>query len=202
MSNYFVKSLGWSSKVTILTILLAAVFSTLSTIFLSKSNIIIGIIIVLFFISFGIISDTIGLSAAAAKEVPFHAMASKKIKGAREAIHICKNVEIFSSFFNDVVGDIAGIVSGTVTASVVLQLTLMAGQSDNSIYYSVTAVAFTSVVAGLTVGGKALCKTLAIRGSTKVIFTMGKMIYFMENRLGILVIARLKKSKAKSGQVI
>ncbi len=85
MSNYFVKSLGWSSKVTILTILLAAVFATFSTIFLSKSSIIIGIIIVLFFISFGIISDTIGLSAAAAKEAPFHAMASKKIKGAREA---------------------------------------------------------------------------------------------------------------------
>jgi hypothetical protein len=70
----------------------------------------------------------------------------------------------------------------------------MAGQSENSIYYSVTAVIFTSVVAGMTVGGKALCKSLAIRGATKIIFTMGKMIYFLENRLGIPVFARLKRS--------
>jgi CBS domain containing-hemolysin-like protein len=120
-------------------------------------------------------------------------MASKKIKGAREAVHICKNAEVFSSFFNDVVGDISGIVSGTASASVVLQLTLMAGKSDNSMFYSITAVAFTSVVAGMTVGGKALCKTLAIRGSTKIVLTMGKMIYFLENTLDIRVFARLKR---------
>jgi CBS domain containing-hemolysin-like protein len=195
MKKFFVKSLGWSTKITVLTIFLAGIFATLSTIFLSNSSIIFGMAIVLFFISLGIISDTVGLSAAAAKEIPFHAMASKKIKGAREAVHICKNAEVFSSFFNDVVGDISGIVSGTATASVVLQLSLMAGQSDNSNYYFVTAVIFTSVVAGLTVGGKALCKTLAIRGSTEIIFTMGKMIYFLENRLGIPVFARLQRSK-------
>jgi hypothetical protein len=194
LKDYFSESLGWSSRITILTVLLAGFFAMLSTFFLSNSSIAISIIVVFFFILLGITSDTIGLSAAAADEVPFHSMASKKVEGAREAVYICKNAEIFSSFFNDVVGDISGIVSGTASASVVLQLTLMAGKSDNSIFYSITAIVFTSVVAGMTVGGKALCKSLAIRGSTKIVFTLGKIIYILEKRLGIPIIARMKKS--------
>ncbi|MDQ0481121.1 hypothetical protein [Guptibacillus hwajinpoensis] len=194
MRNYFARSLGWSTKITLFTVLLAAIFSSISTFLLSNSSIFIGIIIVLSFISFGIISDTIGLSAAAAKETPFHAMASKRINGARESVQICKNAEIFSSFFNDVVGDICGIISGTASAAVVLQLSLMAGQSDDSLYYSVIAIIFTSIVAGLTVGGKALCKEIAIRGSTNIIFFMGKVIYLLETKLSIRIFGRMKNA--------
>ncbi|WP_394171720.1 hypothetical protein [Guptibacillus hwajinpoensis] len=194
MRNYFARSLGWSTKITLFTVLLAAIFSSISTFLLSNSSIFIGIIIVLSFISFGIISDTIGLSAAAAKETPFHAMASKRINGARESVQICKNAEIFSSFFNDVVGDICGIISGTASAAVVLQLSLMAGQSDDSLYYSVIAIIFTSIVAGLTVGGKALCKEIAIRGSTNIIFFMGKVIYLLETKLSIRIFDRMKNA--------
>ncbi|MDP4551092.1 hypothetical protein Q9251_09355 [Alkalihalobacillus macyae] len=194
MRNYFARSLGWSTKITLFTVLLAAIFSSISTFLLSNSSIFIGIIIVLSFISFGIISDTIGLSAAAAKETPFHAMASKRINGARESVQICKNAEIFSSFFNDVVGDICGIISGTASAAVVLQLSLMAGQSDDSLYYSIIAIIFTSLVAGLTVGGKALCKEIAIRGSTNIIFFMGKVIYLLETKLSIRIFDRMKNA--------
>jgi hypothetical protein len=69
----------------------------------------------------------------------------------------------------------------------------MAGKSDGSMFYSITAIIFTSIVAGMTVGGKALCKTLAIRGSSTIVLTMGKMIYFLQNTLGIKVFAHLKR---------
>ncbi|MBN9653411.1 hypothetical protein J0K78_03955 [Halobacillus sp. GSS1] len=173
--------------------LLASIFSSISTFVLSNASIVLGIITVFFFILIGVISDTIGLSAAAAKEYPFHAMASKRINGAKESVQICKNAEVFSSFFNDVVGDICGIVSGSASAAVVLQLSLMAGQNDDSIYYSITAIIFTSIVAGLTVGGKALCKEIAIRGSTKIIFMLGKIIYLLETKLSIRIFSREKK---------
>lgn len=178
MRNYFLNSIRWSFKITILTIFLAVVFSTLAALFLTDTSVFIGMFIVLFFVLLGIASDTVGLSAAAAQEPPFHAMASKKIKGAKEAVKICRNAEIFSSFFNDVIGDICGIVSGTATAAVVLQLSYLAGHDEDSMYYSVIAIAFTSIVAGLTVGGKAICKSLAIRGSTTIILFMGKLIYW------------------------
>ncbi|MFC0525894.1 hypothetical protein ACFFGV_20155 [Pontibacillus salicampi] len=193
MIGFLSRSLGWSTKVTVFTILLASIFSSISTFVLSNASIMLGIITVFFFISFGVISDTIGLSAAAAKEYPFHAMASKRIVGAKESVHICKNAEVFSSFFNDVVGDICGIVSGSASAAVVLQLSLMAGQNEDSIYHLIMAIIFTSIVAGLTVGGKALCKEIAIRGSTKIIFILGKTIYLLETKLSIQVFSSDKK---------
>ncbi|RDY66944.1 hypothetical protein DXT76_20005 [Halobacillus trueperi] len=193
MKSFLARSLGWSTKITVFTVLLASIFSSISTFVLANSSILLGITIVLFFITFGIVSDTIGLSAAAAKESPFHSMASKRINGAKESVQICKNAEVFSSFFNDVVGDICGIVSGSASAAVVLQISLMASQSEDSLYYSITAILFTSVVAGLTVGGKALCKEIAIRGSTKVIFFMGKTIYLLENKLSIHILSLVKK---------
>ncbi|WP_270182302.1 hypothetical protein [Alkalihalobacillus sp. CinArs1] len=193
MRDFFARSLGWSTKVTVFTIFLASIFSSISTFVLSNASIVLGIMTVFFFITIGVISDTIGLSAAAAKESPFHAMASKRINGAKESVQVCKNAEVFSSFFNDVVGDICGIVSGSASAAVVLQLSLMAGQTDDSFYYSITAIIFPSIVAGLTVGGKALCKEIAIRGSTKIIFMLGKIIYLLETRLSIRIFSRVKK---------
>lgn len=190
MKNYFTKSIGWTLKIMILTILLAALFSMISILLLSDASIYFGMFVVFGFVLLGITSDTIGLSAAAAKEIPFHAMASKKMAGAREAIQICRNAEMFSSFFNDVVGDICGIVSGTATAAVVIKLTFMANSSDDSMYYFILSVVFTSCVAGLTVGGKAICKSLAIRGSTMIILFMGKVFYFIENKLNIRVFGR------------
>lgn len=191
MRKYFKDSIGWSSKITIITVCIAAIFSTISTLFLSDATIFIGLAVVFFFVLFGIASDTIGLSAAAAKEVPFLAMASKRVTGAREAVYICRNAEKFSSFFNDVIGDICGIVSGAASASVILQLALLAGKHEGSVFYTVTAVIFTSVVAGITVGGKAVCKTLAIRGSTGIILFLGKWIHFFEVKLKMNILQKI-----------
>lgn len=195
MKQYLTLSIRWGSKITLLTIVLAALFSTLSNLFFFKASIVINIAIVLFFILFGILSDTVGLSAAAAKEPPFHAMASKKVVGAKEAVKICRNAEIFSSFFNDVIGDICGIVSGTATATVVLQLTYLAQKDEHSMYYSVMTILFTSLVAGFTVGGKAICKSIAIRGSTQIILWMGKIIYYLESKFHVELFKTLQRRK-------
>lgn len=185
IKRYFARSIRWTSRITLLTMVLSIIFSILSAVFLTGSTVALGMTVVLFFILLGIASDTIGLATAAAVEPPFHAMAADKIAGAKEAVKVCRHAEVFSSFFNDVIGDIAGIVSGTATAVVVLQLTFLAGHSEDSFYYSFIAVVFTSIVAALTVGGKALCKSLAIRGSIKIILLLGKVIYFVENKLRI-----------------
>ena len=43
----------------------------------------------------------------------YHAMSSKKIKGAKKAVSFKKNADKVSSFCNDVIGDICGIISGS-----------------------------------------------------------------------------------------
>lgn len=100
----------WIIQVFIISFILSALFSGLSTL-LSDINVIVLVIIILIVIGIGIIFDMIGVAVLTAKEAPFHAMSSKKIKEATACINLLKNNTKVSSICNDIVGDICGIVS-------------------------------------------------------------------------------------------
>src|SRR5699024_842389 len=100
---------------------------------LSKVDWEIGLLIVFIIIIIGILFDMLGIASTAADEAPFHAMASEKVKGAKEAVIIIKNADRFSSFSNDVIGDISGIVSGTATVVVVLNIANLLNQAEGSL---------------------------------------------------------------------
>lgn len=178
MLKLIMKSVPWSSKITLATFGLAFIFSIISTIFSEGSGLLLSLLVVFVFIVIGIIGDTVGLAAATAKEAHFHAMASKKIKGAKEAAYISQNAPLFSSFFNDVVGDIAGIVSGAASGAVVYQFAALMKTGNGSPTFIMISVILTSIIAALTVGGKAVCKTIAIYKSTDIIMFTGKVMYF------------------------
>lgn len=189
------ESIPWSSKISLLTFGLAIIFSIISTIFRSGSSLLLSLFVVLFFILIGIIGDTIGLAAATSKEVHFHAMASKKVKGAKEAAYISKNAPVFSSFFNDVVGDIAGIVSGAASTAVVFQAAKILNTTNGSFLFIFLTVVLTSIIAALTVGGKAICKTIAIYQSTNIIMFTGKSFYYVNRFLRFFSFKRPSKRK-------
>ena len=190
-------SINWSLSIAVITFVLAAIFTIVSTSTLSGLTWALGMVVVFIIVLIGIFFDMLGIAAAAADEVPFHAMASKKVFGAKHAIKIVRNADRFASFCNDVIGDISGIISGTATAIVVLQLTVAYGQHDGSVFHTIISVVFTSLVAALTVGGKAFGKTMAMEHSTAIIFRVGLLFYFLENKFNI-VIMRNKKKKRNS----
>ena len=82
----------------------------------------INIIILLIVIFIGVIFDMIGVAALTSKKENFHAMASKKIKGSKEAIEILKHADMFATICNDIVGDISGILSGGFGAVLAINL--------------------------------------------------------------------------------
>lgn len=139
----------------------------------------------------------LGIASAAADEAPFHAMAAEKVYGAKEAIAIIKNADKFSSFCNDVIGDISGIVSGTATAIVLLQLSNILGHAEGSSMQLILSVIFTSFVAALTVGGKAIGKYFAINSSTQIMIFTGKTIAFLENKFKINIVSKFTKKRSK-----
>lgn len=186
------QSLPWSSKISVLTFGMAFVFALISTLFQEGSGLLLSLIIVLVFIMIGIIGDTIGLAAATSKERHFHAMAAKKVKGAKEAGYIAKKAPVYSSFFNDVVGDIAGIVSGAASTAVVFQLAKLIQTSEGSVVFIFVSVLLTSIIAAFTVGGKAICKTVAIYHSTPIILFTGKVIYFTKTIIHIFLSPNLR----------
>ncbi|MCP3025733.1 hypothetical protein [Halobacillus sp. A5] len=198
MDNKFRKSLKFSFSIAVITFVLAAIFSIISSSVMSGVVWIIGLLIVLIIVFIGVIFDMFGIAATAASEPPFHAMAAEKVPGAKEALILVRNADRFASFCNDVIGDISGIVSGTASAVVVIQIANMLGHSDGSSMQITLSVLLTSVVAALTVGGKAVGKYFAVHSSTKIIFIAARIIAWIEANLKIKILASAAKTTRKS----
>ncbi len=86
---------------------------------------------------------------------------------------IVRNAGRVSSVCNDVVGDICGIVSGTTTAVIVVRLQTAFALPESVLL----SVAVTALVSGLTIGGKALGKTVALNKSTSVVYWVGRFLH-------------------------
>lgn len=140
--------------------------------------ILLGIIMV------GVVFDMIGVAAAAAEEAPFHAMAAKRIAGARQAIQLVRRADRVSSLANDIVGDIAASVSGAAGAAIVFRLVSGYGFPED-----LTGTLVLGLIAALTVGGKAAMKGVAIRRANAIIMGLGRVIYLFERLTGLKVIA-------------
>ncbi|UOQ47491.1 hypothetical protein MUN88_15680 [Gracilibacillus caseinilyticus] len=184
------KSIKFSLSIAVITFVLAAIFSVVSSSILSGVSSIIGLTIVLIIVFTGVFFDMLGIAATAADEVPFHAMAAERVSGSKQAILVVRNADRFASFCNDVIGDISGIISGTASAIVILQIANNFGYSEGSTFQLTINVILTSLVAALTVGGKALGKFLAINSSTKIIFFVGKIIAFSEEKFKIKILSK------------
>lgn len=180
----------WVVTVFVVTIIVSGTISLASDALMSGSHIAVAFLILLLIIFIGIIFDVIGMAVASAEEKPFHAMASRKVKGAKECIRLVRNAEKVSSICNDVVGDICGVISGSASAMIVAQI--LAGFELG--WPDVVSLIMSSFVAALTVGGKAVGKGFAVKSCTEIVYHVGQVIYFARN---IGSIFRLKKNKTK-----
>ena len=128
----------------------------------------------------GIIFDIIGMAVASADEKPFLSMAARKVPGSQEAIRLLRNAERVSSICNDVVGDICGVVSGSASATIAA---LILTQVDVGWPRGVSLV-MSALVAGLTVGGKAIGKTFAVNSCTQIVHTVGRVLHALNGLRG------------------
>jgi CBS domain containing-hemolysin-like protein len=188
----------WSIFISIVTFILASVFSVVSTAMLQGVAWAAGMLIVLFIVIIGIVFDMMGIASTSANETPFHAMAAEKVPGAKKAIFIVRNADRFSNFCNDVVGDICGIISGTASALVVVKLIGSSGEGEGLLTAAVTVI-FSGIVSALTVGGKAIGKSFAIHYAIPIVLWIGRLFYLLEHRFGIRVWSGKKKTNGKRG---
>ena len=182
------KTVRWVLTIFLVTIVISALISLISEEVMASSGIIIAFVILFIIVFIGIIFDIIGVSVTSADEAPFHAMASRKVPGAKEAIRLLRQAEKVSSICNDVIGDICGVVSGSASATIAAQIL---GKFDFT-WPRIVILIMSSFVAGLTVGGKAVGKTFAVNSSTKIVHFVGKTIYILNHLPEIL---RKKKNR-------
>ena len=171
------KTIRWVVTIFLVTILVSGAFSLISDELMSNSSIAVAFLILLVIVLIGIIFDVIGVAVTAADEKPFHSMAARKVSGGLEAIRLLRNAERVSSICNDVVGDICGVVSGSASATIAAQVL----QKFEFSWPALISLLMSAMVAGLTVGGKAIGKTFAINSSTQIVSLVGKVIYMLRH---------------------
>ena len=161
---------GWALRVFVLAVVLSALLSFFSTTALEGTGYVVAALVLAVFIGLGIVFDMIGVAVTAADPKPFHSMAAHKEKGAREAIRLLQNANQVSSVCNDVVGDICG--SGSTAAVIVTHL-----QRDLSTTSVLISIGATALISGITIGGKALGKTVAINQCTSVVYRVARIMH-------------------------
>ena len=147
------KNNSWILVIIITTFMLSLIMGGIADVTVQNLNIWVAVVLLLIIISIGVAFDMVGMSVASADEVVFHAKATKKHKGALEAIRLVKDSDKVSSICNDVVGDVCGILSGSISALIALQIA-----SIFSVPSSIVSLIMGAIVASLTVGGKAIRK--------------------------------------------
>ena len=166
------KNTKWVVTIFFVTMFVSGTISLLSDALMANSGIFVAFLILLVIILIGIIFDIIGMAVATADEKPFHAMAARKVPGAKEAIKLLRNAERVSSICNDVVGDICGVVSGSASATIAAQVL----QHFDFSWPQIVSLIMSALAAGLTVGGKAIGKTFAVNSCTEIIYWVGQLI--------------------------
>lgn len=172
------KTIRWVVTISLVTFFVSGVISLISDQIMGISGTVISFVILLTIILLGILSDMVGLAVTSADESPFHSMAARKVYGAQEAIHLLRNAERVSSICNDVIGDICGVVSGAAAATISARLLL----NFEFAWPSFVGLIMSACVSSLTVCGKAIAKTFALRSSTSIVHFSGKVIAILSGR--------------------
>ena len=171
------KTALWVLTIFLVTIVVSSVISLISEEVMAGSGMLSAFIILFAIVLLGILFDIVGVAVTSADEAPFHAMAARKVPGAKEAIRLLRRADKVSSICNDVIGDICGVVSGSAAATIAVQLL----QTFTFSWERLASLMMSAMVAGVTVGGKALGKGFAVNSSTTIVHTVGKVIWWISN---------------------
>jgi len=160
----------WGLFITVISFTLSILILFSSTSIFKTISPPFALLVVLGIIFIGVLFDVIGMAVTAADETPFHSMASKKKKGARESIRLLRNAPRVSSFCNDVIGDICSVVSGAAGTAIIYKV------FADSANISLLEVLLGALIAALTVGGKAFAKNIGINNANYIVYKVGRII--------------------------
>lgn len=162
----------WALITFVLTLGLSAAMTYVSSTVIEGATFWVALSVLVMLILLGVVFDMLGVAVTSASPAPFVAMASKKVKGAKNSLAVLKHAEKFSNFCNDVVGDICGVVSGTAGAAMAALATARFGFLPAAFW----SVATSAVISALTVSMKALGKGVAMNESKKIVELIGRIL--------------------------
>ncbi len=164
----------WALKVFLISLVLTAGISVVTELLMDNLSILAAAFIILLIMLIGITFDIIGIAFATCDTKPFVSMASRKIKKAKSAIRLLHNADVVSNICGDVVGDICGIVSGAAGAAIAIKIIANAQNTPDI----VITLVISSLIAALTVSGKAAGKSIAIKNNKQIVSFVSYVLMF------------------------
>lgn len=169
----FGPGLVWALKVTVMTFFICVISSMIANLATAKSNFVLAIFMLIFMIVISIIFDSVGVAVASCNYSKFVEKCKCQCELDLEiAKWLSKNAEKVNNICCDVVGDMCGTLSGACGVSIVVNIC----RSDFNSY--IVSVVVSSIIASLTVGGKAVFKGIALSHSQKIVFLLKKILKF------------------------
>lgn len=162
-------NLNWAFKTFILSIFLSIFFSVFSQSLFPKLTFVFSIFIIVFFIIVSVFFDMINVAVTSIDIKQLEKFSEQR--GYKTAVKLCENTEKVSSFCGDVVGDICSILSGAGGVSLVVNMHIQ----DADIYFIMTCLV-SSIIAGLTIFGKAIMKNYAVERCDAVMMKTGALL--------------------------
>lgn len=159
----------WVLIVVLLSFCLSVVMSLLTSVFVDSAGLLTALLALLVLVMIGILTDAIGIAVTSASEQPFIAMASKRIRGAKQALYLIRRAQRVSSVLNDVVGDIVGIVAGSAGSVIAVYLATAFGLRT-----VLASLLMTASISAFMIGGKAYGKGIAIEHSDRIVLFVGR----------------------------
>lgn len=161
----------WAIKVTIFTFFVCIISSMLANLAAAKSNFVIAVILLLFMIFVSIFFDALGVSVTSCN---YNRLIDKLKCGDKKdcdiVVWLSKNAEKVNNVCCDVVGDMCGILSGACGVNIVVNLC----KGDLNSY--LISVVVSSLIASITVGGKAITKGVALSHSQKFVVLLKNLL--------------------------
>ncbi|MBQ6135394.1 MAG: hypothetical protein IJI60_03650 [Bacilli bacterium] len=161
----------WILKIVSVAFVISFIFSYIANSTIPNLSLAFGILITLLFIFVGITMDVVGVSVTAADEAVFHSMNSRKVRGADLAVKFKKNADKVSTFCCDVIGDVCGVISGAAGTAITVILV-----TDFHTNLLLTGLIVTAIISSLTIGGKAIGKSIAINKSDIILYGFAKIV--------------------------
>ncbi|MBE3520045.1 MAG: hypothetical protein IMW97_07055 [Firmicutes bacterium] len=116
----------------------------------------------------GIAADVVGIASARAREPALTSMASKKMRGAKEALWFIRNADKVSSLANDLLGDVCATVAGGLAVGLSFKFA-----GSTRLTRPVLSALAVGVAAALAVGGKALMKGIGLKRAESIVYHLG-----------------------------
>lgn len=187
-NNYWQQGVRMALVAFIIAIIMSLTTETLN----KQVNMFLAFLILSFIVLLGIVFDIIGTAVMASQESPFHSMSAKRVKGAKQSIRLVRQADMVASFCNDIVGDIANTVAGAAGASIVIRLLDIYPEGK-----FVLGILMIALIAAVTVGGKAVGKSIALKNWIMIIHTVGKILYWIEKHTGLIFLDWKKNGRKR-----